>query len=283
MRVDMHVHSNRSDGSDDPADVVGVAKKAELDAFALTDHDTLAGLPEARAAGELLGLTVYTGCEVSAVYEGCPVHVLGYFMDESHPGLLKELAGIRDDRIVRAQGMVAKLNGLGVDVSFDRVRALAKGDSVGRPHVAAAMVELGTIRTTNEAFSDEWIGNDGRAYVEKKALTPQAAVDLINAAGGAAVIAHPIWFRKGADGLPAALIESLARNGLSGLEVNHPDHDADVRARFGALAADLGLIQTGSSDYHGNEHGPTIAVNTTPVDAIEALRELADRRKSGVR
>ncbi|GAC1417531.1 MAG: PHP domain-containing protein [Actinomycetota bacterium] len=280
MRVDMHVHSNRSDGSDDPADVVGVAKKAGLDAFALTDHDTLAGLPIARAAAAHLGLTVYTGCEISAVHEGCPVHVLGYFMDESHPRLLNELSAIREDRVRRAKAIVDKLNGLGVSITYERVREIAQGESVGRPHLAAAMVEAGVINKTNEAFTDEWIGNNGRAYVEKKALSPQAAVDLINESSGAAVIAHPIWFRKGEDGLPADLIESLARNGLAGLEVNHPDHDEAARARFGALARDLGLIETGSSDYHGNEHGPTIALNVTPAESIEALRERRGRKRS---
>lgn len=277
MRIDLHVHSNASDGAQNPADVVGEAKKAGLDAFALTDHDTLAGLPEARAAASLMGLKIYTGCEVSAVYEEAPVHVLGYFMDESHPRLLRELALIRDDRVERAQGMVAKLRDLGVDVTWEQVRGRAKGESVARPHVAAAMVEAGAIRAVKDAFTEEWIGEGGRAYVEKKALTPQGAVDLIREAGGAAVLAHPVWFKKDTDGLPGGLITSLADHGLAGIEVHHPDHDEAAVERFGSLARDLGLIGTGSSDYHGNEHGPVIAVHTTAPDALEALRERAGR------
>ncbi|MHB8513238.1 MAG: PHP domain-containing protein [Actinomycetota bacterium] len=275
MRADMHVHSNRSDGAYAPVEVVRIAKNAGLDAFALTDHDTLDGLPKARDEASMLDLVVYTGCEISAVYEGYPVHVLGYFMDETNEKLNEELTAIREDRVRRAKAIVEKLIALGVGVSYERVRQIATGESIGRPHIAAAMVEAGVIAKTTDAFTDEWIGNHGRAYVEKKTLTPQQAVGLIIEAGGAAVIAHPIWFRKGTDGLPVELIEELARNGLKGLEVDHPDHDEAARARFASIARDLHLIPTGSSDYHGNEHGPVIAVNTTPIERVEALREAA--------
>ncbi len=274
MRIDLHVHSNNSDGSYPPAVVVDHARRAGLDGIALTDHDSMAGLPEAVAAGEQLGVTVLAGAEISATIDGQPVHMLGYFMDPEHPRLAAELGAIRDNRLHRARLMVEKLNDLGVAITYDRVRQLAAGESVGRPHVAHAMVEAGVIATTNDAFTDEWIGNNGRAYLEKTALSPQGAVDLIRESGGVAVIAHPIWL-KAKSITTEELIRVLAAGGLGGLEVDHPDHDDDARARFGALAKELDLIPTGSSDYHGNEHGSIIGLNVTDDQRVQWLRDRA--------
>ncbi|HEX9695390.1 MAG TPA: PHP domain-containing protein [Actinomycetota bacterium] len=273
MRTDLHTHSNVSDGATPPAEVVRAAKAAGLDCIALTDHDSMAGIAEARAAGEGLGVAVIAGSEISAVLDHRPVHVLGYFMDPDHPRLAAELAAIRASRLDRAARMVQRLNELGVPITYERVRALAAGESVGRPHVAQAMVEAGVIAQPGEAFTDEWIGNDGRAYFEKTALSPQGAVDLIREAGGAAVIAHPIWI----DGPTSAetLLRGLAAGGLAGVEVDHPDHDASARERFGALSRELNLIPTGSSDYHGNAHGGAIGSNVTPADRVQQLRERA--------
>lgn len=273
MRIDLHTHSNVSDGALPPGDVVRAAHAAGLDGIALTDHDSMAGLPDARAVAEPLGLTVIGGCEVSAVLEHRPVHVLGYFMDPRHPRFAAEMAAIRSSRLDRARRMVERLNELGVAITYERVRQLAAGESVGRPHVAQAMVEAGVIATTNDAFTDEWIGNNGRAYLEKTALSPQDAVDLIRQAGGAAVVAHPIWIEGQTS--PEALLTALAAGGLAGVEVDHPDHDAAARQRFGSLARDLGLVATGSSDFHGNTHGGRIGSNTSSHDVVEKLRERA--------
>lgn len=274
MRIDLHVHSNNSDGAQPPAEVVRAARDAGVDVFALTDHDSLAGIPEARSAAASLGIEVIGGCEISATFERQPVHILGYFMDLGHPRLNRELAAIRDSRLNRARRMVERLNDLGVAITYERVREIASGESVGRPHIAQAMVEAGAVATTDAAFTDAWIGNDGRAYVEKTALEPQATVDLIREAGGAAVLAHPVWLKRRTTD-PAELIRALAAGGLAGIEVDHPDHDSVARGRFAAFADEYDLVPTGSSDYHGNRHGGAIGSNTTTPANLERLRSRA--------
>jgi 3',5'-nucleoside bisphosphate phosphatase len=273
MRIDLHVHSSCSDGAHPPEEVVRIAKTAGVDVVALTDHDTTSGLDEARRAGGENGVEVITGCEVSANYAGAPVHVLAYYFDPDHPRLAEELRLIRVSRLDRARLMVERLNELGVPITYERVREIAKGDSVARPHIAHAMVEAGVVPTTTDAFTKEWIGNDGRAYVEKRSLDPIEAVRLIGDAGGAAVVAHPIWTREA--GMPETVIEELADAGLAGLEVDHPDHDVEARAHYRALAQRLGIVATGASDYHGNEHGGIIGSETTSLEALEDLRARA--------
>jgi 3',5'-nucleoside bisphosphate phosphatase len=277
MRVDLHVHSNNSDGAFPPEEVARIARDAGLDGIALTDHDSTAGVAAARDAGESLGLRVIDGSEISAVYQGSSVHILGYFLDTRHPRLMEELGAIRDDRVWRAKGMIAKLNDLGVPITFEQVREIAKGESIVRPHVAQAMVDLGVIDSTVDAFTPDWILEDGRAYVEKKALTPEAAVTLIGEAGGVAVIAHPVWHPNTPEG-QEALVDLLVPLGLAGIEVDHPDHDPETRARFRAMADRKGLLTTGSSDYHGNDHGGRIGENTTAPEVLEALEALARER-----
>jgi predicted metal-dependent phosphoesterase TrpH len=277
MRVDLHVHSNNSDGAFPPEEVARLARDAGLDGIALTDHDSTAGYPAARDAGERIGLRVIPGSEISAVYEGSSVHILGYFLDTENPKLVSELGAIRDDRVWRAKGMIEKLNALGVPITFEQVRAIAQGESIVRPHVAQAMVDLGVISSTVDAFTPDWILEGGRAYVEKKALTPEAAVALIGEAGGVAVIAHPVWHPKTPEG-QQELIELLASLGLAGIEVDHPDHDPPTRARFRALGDRLGLVATGSSDYHGNDHGGKIGENTTAPEVLSSLEALAKER-----
>lgn len=280
MRIDLHVHSNNSDGAFPPAEVARIAREAGLDAIALTDHDSMAGLGAARAAGEAVGLTVYDGCEISAVWQGGSVHVLGYFIDPQHPRLKEELSAILDDREWRAKGMIEKLNGLGVPVTFEQVRAIAQGEAIVRPHVAQAMVDLGVIKSTVDAFTPDWILEGGRAYVEKKALTPEAAVELIGEAGGAAVLAHPVWHPKDPDE-QEAFLDMLIPLGLAGIEVDHPDHDPPTRERFRELATRKGILGTGSSDYHGNDHGGKIGENTTDPEVFARLQEIARSRAGG--
>lgn len=276
MRIDLHVHSNNSDGAFPPAEVARIARGDGLDVIALTDHDSTAGVAQAREAGKAIGLDVIAGCEVSAVWRGGPCHVLGYWLDTEHARLNSELALIRDDRLWRAERIVEKLRGFGVDVTFERVLEIAQGESVGRPHIAQAMVEAGVVERTPDAFTAEWIGDKGRAYVEKRALTPEGAVELINEAGGVAVLAHAVWLHDD----PEELIRALTDLGMGGLEVDHPDHKPEHRDRFGRLAAELDLVPTGSSDWHGNQHGGKMGENTT---APEALERLAARASRGVR
>lgn len=276
MGFDLHTHSNRSDGVFPPAEVVRAARDAGLEGIALTDHDTVDGYDEARAQGELLGVEVVRGVELSSVSRGASVHMLGYFVDPEEPEFKRQLELHRDDRIWRAQAMVQRLNELGVPVTFARVREIAKGDSIGRPHIAQAMVEAGVVPNTTAAFTQEWIANRGQAYVERHTLSPEEAIRLIRGAGGVAVIAHPIWTEK--DGsLTEAELSALAGAGMSGIEVDHPDHPPEARARYRAMAERLGLVATASSDWHGNEHGGMIGVNASDRDTLERLRDRAGR------
>ncbi|XVQ12781.1 PHP domain-containing protein [Spirillospora sp. CA-255316] len=269
MRIDLHSHSDASDGTRPPAEVVRRAREAGLDVLALTDHDTVAGWDEAaRALPE--GLTLVPGVELSCRYEGRSLHLLGYLFDPSAPELAAELAAIRAHRVDRARGMVGRLRALGADVSWERVRELAGGESVGRPHIARAMVEAGVVASMDEAFTGDWIADGGRAHVGPYPLDPVRAVRLVREAGGACVLAHPRAGRGGR-ALSDEAIEEFAAAGLAGIEVDHPDHAPEDRARLRDLAAGLGLFGTGSSDYHGELPEDRPGRETTAVPAYEAL------------
>jgi predicted metal-dependent phosphoesterase TrpH len=267
---DLHTHSTRSDGTLSPTDVVALAAERELAGIALTDHDTTAGLDEARAAARERGLVVLTGIEFSAEHDGQPVHVLGYAFDPEEPRFLAKREWIRDGRVGRAERMVEKLRELGADVRFERVLELAGGGSVGRPHVARAMVEAGVVPDISSAFSPEWIDTDGRAYVAKAAVTPVEAVELIRGAGGAVVLAHPS-IHAGAKAVPEPVIRAMAAAGMAGLEVDHPDQSEEDRAHWRELAAELGLETTGSSDCHGALFGYRMGVCRTPERVVDRL------------
>jgi 3',5'-nucleoside bisphosphate phosphatase len=267
---DLHTHSTCSDGTLEPEEVVVLATERELAGIALTDHDTVAGVERARAAGAARGVEVLTGCELSAEHQGNPVHVLALAFDPAEPVFAAKLAWIRDGRVERARRMVERLRVLGVPVEWDRVRELAGTASVGRPHIARALVEAGVVGTVAAAFTPEWIGNGGRAYVAKDAVTPVEAVELIRGAGGAAVLAHPS-LHAGAGAVPDAVIREMAAAGLAGLEADHPDQPPADRARWRAFAAELGLEATGASDCHGALFGYRMGVCRTPEATVEAL------------
>lgn len=273
-RYDLHTHSTISDGIFPPEQVVRLAKEAGLDGIALTDHDSTGGLAAAKAEGVRFEIEVLTGCEVSAQLDGVSVHVLGYFMDVTHPRFQEEMRWIQNDRVVRAEKMVEKLRALDVPVTMEMVRKHAGGDSIGRPHVAMAMVEIGIIEDTVDAFTPEWILEGGRAYVDKRVMTPEDTIKLINEAGGVAAIAHPIWVENDL-GDSERRIERWAQAGLAALEVDHPEHDDVWRDRYARLADELGLIRTGSSDFHGNQHGGRLGENTTDEDVVRQLRDRA--------
>ncbi|MFC4050529.1 PHP domain-containing protein [Actinomadura syzygii] len=273
MRIDLHSHSAMSDGTRPPAEVVRRARERGLDVLALTDHDTVAGWDEAAAALPD-GLTFVPGIELSCKLDGHSLHMLGYLFDPSEPVLAAELARIRDDRVIRAQGMVERLRALGVDVTWDMVRGLAGGEAIGRPHIARAMIDAGAVRTADEAFTDDWIAQGGRAYVERYALDPDEAIGLVRAAGGVCVLAHPRARRRGYT-VGDDAVERLAADGLAGIEVDHPDHAPDDRARLRDLAAALGLAATGSSDDHGALTGDRLGAETTDPDAFAQLAEAA--------
>ncbi|MEV5505915.1 PHP domain-containing protein [Streptomyces orinoci] len=261
MRIDLHTHSTASDGTDTPAELVRKAAAAGLDVVALTDHDGVGGHAEAIAALPA-GLTLVTGAELSCRLGGVGVHLLAYLFDPAEPVFAAERELVRDGREPRARIMVARLRELGVPVTWERVAELAAGGAVGRPHVAAAMVELGVIDSVSDAFTEQWLGDGGRAYAEKHEFDPFEAIRLVKAAGGVTVLAHPLAVKRGRC-LSETEIAAFASAGLDGVEVDHMDHDAATRARLRGLAAELGLLTTGSSDYHGSRKSCELGEFTT--------------------
>jgi predicted metal-dependent phosphoesterase TrpH len=278
MRIDLHTHSAVSDGTDTPAELVEKARAVGLDVVALTDHDTFDGLDEAAAAGERVGIQVVRGMELSCSRHGSSVHVLAYGADPASTGLAAEMALVRDGRLGRLAGVLAKLAALGVPISEAEVMAqVGTSPSIGRPHIADALIEAGHVRDRQEAF-DRFLADGGPAHVHRYTIEVERGIDLVHEAGGVAVIAHP-WGRGRERLLPASAIQALARDhGLDGIEVDHQDHDADIRRRLHILADSLGLLATGSSDYHGTgklDHD--LGCNTTDPEVFDEMqRRLAD-------
>jgi 3',5'-nucleoside bisphosphate phosphatase len=268
MRADLHVHSNASDGTDPPREVMRRAAQAGLDAVALTDHDTVAGIEPAREALPQ-ALTLVPGMELSCRLDGHSLHLLAYLFDPGEPELAGQTRRIRDDREVRARAMVRLLADLGVAISWDQVAAIAGMGVVGRPHIAQALVASGAIAEPGQAFTRDWIGEGGRAYVVRYALDPVDAIRMVRAAGGVTVLAHP---RAGRGWVVSdEQIAGLAAVGLAGVEVFHPDHPDSERAVLLGLARDLGLVATGGSDDHGLLTGHRIGCEVTRADAYHAL------------
>jgi predicted metal-dependent phosphoesterase TrpH len=267
VRIDLHVHSSASDGSDPPAEVMRRARDAALDIVALTDHDTVAGVPAARDALPP-GLTLIEGMELSCRIDDDSLHLLAYQFDSRNLELATETMRIRDDRVYRARAMVDKLGQLGTGVTWDDVMAIAGEAVVGRPHIARALAGAGVVPTPADAFTPDWIADGGRAYVGKYAPDPERAVELVRAAGGVAVLAHP---RSPGYEVADEVLARLAAVGLAGVEIFHPDHDHTKRARLISLASDLGLVATGGSDDHGDLTGYQLGRETTEPEALERL------------
>jgi 3',5'-nucleoside bisphosphate phosphatase len=279
MRIDLHTHSSVSDGTDTPAELVRKARAVGLDVVALTDHDTFDGLDEAAAEGDRLGIPVVRGMELSCSRRGDSVHVLAYGADPASPGLAAEMARIRDGRLGRLAGVLAKLAELGVPVSDSDVMAqVGDSPSVGRPHIADALIKAGHVRDRQEAF-DRFLADGGPAHVHRYTIEVDRGIDLVHEAGGLAVIAHP-WGRGREYVLPSSVLEELVRDhGLDGIEVDHQDHDSETRQRLRTLADDLGLLATGASDYHGmGKLDHELGCNTTdPAVFKELQRRLGSR------
>ena len=273
MRIDLHSHSTASDGTDTPAELVRNAAAAGLDVVALTDHDTTRGHAEAIAALPP-GLTLVTGAELSCRIDGVSMHMLAYLFDPEEPALLAERELVRDDRVPRAKGMIAKLNELGVPVTWEQVARIAGDGSVGRPHVASALVELGVVATVSDAFTQDWLADGGRAFVGKHETDPFEAIRLVKGAGGVTVFAHPAAAKRGRT-VPESAIAEMAAAGLDGIEVDHMDHDPDTRARLRGLAKELGLLVTGSSDYHGSRKTCVLGEYTTDPEVYGEITRRA--------
>lgn len=277
--VDLHLHTTVSDGTLTPSALVRRAAARGLKYIAVTDHDTVAGIPEAlTAAEEFPGLTCIPGIEISAEIETGEAHVLGYFLDYRDAELNRRLRQLQESRQHRAERMVAKLNRLGLPLEIARVREIAGEGSLGRPHLAAAMLELGYITEFAEAFN-KYIGRGGPAYVPREKITPREAVEIILNARGLPVLAHPFTVSAVAPKV-AAMVAAMAAGGLAGIEVYYPEHGADRIAKYLALAAEHNLIVTGGTDYHGiaTRREPDIGDVEIPGTVIPLLLALAATR-----
>jgi predicted metal-dependent phosphoesterase TrpH len=271
--IDLHTHTTFSDGTFTPTELVNQALERGLSTISVSDHDSTEGLPEAFEAADGTGLEVVPGTEFSTVYDGQACHVLCYWMDLENEEFQAELRRLRDDRFIRGERMVQRLQELGYPISFERVKEIAQGGNIVRPHVAQALVEAGVVEEIEQAFTHELIGAGGRAYVEKHALGPVESLALIKRAGGLAVIAHPGLWREGL-GVGDELIEELAGAGLDGIETAHPDHTPEMEARYREMARRLGLVATGSSDCHGTRYDPVrLGSVTTDPGEYDRLKE----------
>lgn len=269
--IDLHAHSTASDGTLSPAELVQAAATAGLRVVALTDHDTTAGWAAA-AATRPTGLTLIRGTEISCRWYGVepavPLHLLGYLFDPTDRALRAELDRVRAARTVRGERTVDLLRADGIDVTWAEVLGYAAGGSVGRPHIAQALIRAGLVTDTTEAFAPRWLGK--RYWLPKDDIDVFAAVKLVRDAGGVTVFAHPRASRRGRI-VPDSLIVELAAAGLTGLEADHTDHSPAERAYVHRLAAELGLVATGSSDFHGSHKTVQLGAWTTGVEAYERL------------
>ncbi|MGH7724188.1 MAG: PHP domain-containing protein [Candidatus Eiseniibacteriota bacterium] len=265
--VDLHTHSLHSDGTLSPTQVVEKALARGLVALALTDHDSVDGLDEARARADGTGLELIAGVELSAHDGGTEVHVLGYFVDDHDAEFRQSLMQFREQRLLRAHAILERLEELGFDLSWDDVLGRAQGGSIGRPHIAEAMVAANYVSSFDEAFR-RFLGVRGSAYIPRRTLTPRGALELVRKAGGVPVIAHPATMERD------PLIPEVLRFGLGGVEVIHPRHDESDRRRYQALCDRYDLVATGGSDNHGERSGYCqIGDGDVPFEAVEGLRK----------
>jgi len=270
-RIDLHCHSTASDGTLTPAELVTAGRAAGLDVMAITDHDTTGGWAEA-ARARPDGLRLVRGAELSCRWYGVQrpiaLHLLAYLFDPAEPRLASDLARLREDREQRAERIVGRLRADGVDITWPEVQDYAAGGSVGRPHIAQALIRAGLVRTTDEAFASRWLGS--RYFVPKNDLDVFEAVRAVRGAGGVPVFAHPRATKRGRV-VPDTLIGELAGAGLFGLEADHEDHTPTERTQMRALAGRLGLVVTGSSDFHGTHKTVRLGAFETDPEAYEKI------------
>ena len=273
MTADLHTHSLFSDGTDTPAELLAAARAAGLTTIALTDHDTAKGWDETAAAVPA-GMRVLPGAEFSTKHPDADgdlvtVHLLGYLFDRNDAGIVGEWQRVKDDRAGRGARIVQNLIDAGYPITLDRVQEIAGPSNIGRPHIARALMEQGIVGSVSEAF-DELLHDGSPHYATLRSTTLVEGIAMVTAAGGVPVIAHS-RARAAASVLTAEVIESLVPLGLAGLEVRHPDHDEAARAELADIAAHLGLLQTGSSDYHGTNKSLRIGQERTADDVVEQI------------
>ncbi|HEV2888143.1 MAG TPA: PHP domain-containing protein [Jatrophihabitans sp.] len=273
--IDLHAHTTASDGSDSPTDLIRHAVAAGLHTLAITDHDTTGGWDEASAAVAQLDVpfTLIRGTEFSCIYHGeegrISLHLLGYLFDPEAEALKAERARLRESRLGRGEAIVDALVAAGYPISWQQVIDIAGGGAVGRPHIGQALLQAGVVDSVTDAFA-HLLSSSSPYYVPKLEMPVRVAIELIRQAGGVPVIAHP-WARRRGRVLDEAALRSLVAPGLLGIEVDHLDHAADDRVRLARLAAELGLLSTGSSDYHGTRKPVRLGAETTSPHALQRL------------
>jgi predicted metal-dependent phosphoesterase TrpH len=276
--IDLHTHTTNSDGTDSPHALVNKALSAGISVLGITDHDTTSGWDEAITARRA-HLLLVLGAEISCLTEdGVAVHMLGLLFDGTHVGMQTMLEESRDSRLPRMRRMTELLTADGIEISLEEVfAAMPAGATLGRPHLADALVAKGHISSRDEAFTD-LLHNESKYYVTHIAPTPEDAIRMIRSSGGVAVIAHPFASRRGQT-LSAMRFPSLIAAGLNGIEVEHRDHSEAERQQLRGLAAELGMAITGASDYHGTGKMNSIGENLTDPAQWELLESMADARR----
>ncbi len=272
--IDLHLHTTASDGALSPADLVVLAKASGLSTIAVTDHDTMSAVPELQELSREAELTLVPGIEMTSVWHGRDIHVLGYFLDWRSPRMTEFFAARSGERVGRARRIGERLRRLGAPLDIDALVEEAAGRAIGRPDIARALVEAGHVPSVQEAF-DRFLADGAPAAVMHVAETPHEVVALIDAQGGIASFAHPGVTKQ--DGL----LEELAGAGLHAVEVYHPDHSAEDTARYLALARAHGLLVTGGSDFHGEDGHRAVALGDVTLPAREFDRLCTKRRTTG--
>jgi len=283
--IDLHAHTTHSDGSASPDELIALAASKKARAIAITDHDTVSAIDDARATAERFGIEFVSGIEISAEHSPGTMHILGYCIDEKSTALAAKLDELRQARELRNPQIANRLQSLGFDIRYDEVLKVAGNQVVGRPHFARLMIEKGYVASMQEAF-DRYLKKDADAYVEKARLSPRESIALIHAAGGVAVLAHPYQLKLSSYEDVDRLVGELAELGLDGVEAVYSRHNADEREGYAKVAAQNGLLVTGGSDYHGT-YKPDISLVTglgdldVPYELLEALKERAADRANG--
>jgi predicted metal-dependent phosphoesterase TrpH len=279
-RLDLHLHTTHSDGSCTPTEIIGLAHQAGVTALAITDHDIMTGVTEAVAAGQACGIEVIPGVEVSSTVGSSELHILGYFLDWQDFDLSERLKTLRNARHRRNPLIIERLQVLGIDITYDEVRALAGSDSVGRPHIARVLMDKRVVASAKEAF-DRFLAEGKPAYVPRELPSPAEAIRWIKAARGLAVLAHPTWVKVTEQPL-IDLVRQLKADGLDGVEVYYSTHAARQTREYLSLAQQLGLLVTGGSDFHGLTK-PDIEVGIgkgtlhIPTSLLPKMKEAAGR------
>ncbi len=266
-KVDLHIHTNHSDGYYSPIEIIQKVKEAGIDIISITDHDNLSAIYEASSFGKELGIEVIPGLELSSDIGDREVHILGYFIDPDNRELERYLKFFREERLKRALRIVNKLKALGFSISIEDVLEQAKNSAIGRPHIAQAMLEKGLVTNYYEAFN-KYIGNNGPAFEKKVHISPQSVVKIISDAGGLSFIAHP-------GNMPETLIKELIEEGIDGIEVIHPSHNSFLAHFYKGIVNEYFLLECGGSDFHGGkrEDEENLGKYFTSISVIEAMRK----------